>query len=146
MPRITETATIARDPETLWNEIGAFGSVGDWHPLLDSVEVLGYGTGALRIAHAKEGSEQVERLEALDPERRLYCYTVEDTSMPVRDYRGEFRIDPAGDAASLVVWSAVFELTPDGDGRTVESVRQFLHAGAEGLRHRFGEALFGEAL
>src|SRR5215469_370761 len=62
MPRITETATIGLDPETLWNEIGAFGSVGDWHPLLDSVEVRGQGTGAMRIAHAKEGAEQAERL------------------------------------------------------------------------------------
>jgi hypothetical protein len=141
MPRITETAAIGLDPETLWNAIGAFGSVGDWHPLLDSVEVRGQGSGAMRIAHAKEGSEQAERLQTLDPERRLYRYTMEVTSMPVRDYRGEFRIDPAGDAASLVVWSAQFELTPDGDGRTVESVRHFLHAGTEGLRHRFGEAL-----
>src|SRR5215469_8158817 len=58
MPRITETATIGLDPDTLWNEIGAFGSVGDWHPLLDSVELLGQGTGAMRIAHAKEGAEQ----------------------------------------------------------------------------------------
>jgi len=141
MPRITETATIGLDPDTLWNEIGAFGSVGDWHPLLDSVELLGQGTGAMRIAHAKEGAEQAERLQTLDPERRLYRYTMEQTSMPVCDYRGEFRIDPAGDAASVVVWSAQFELTPDGDGRTVESVRHFLHAGTESLRHRFGAAL-----
>jgi len=141
MPRIIETATIALDPGTLWDEIGAFGSVGDWHPLLDSVEVRGHGTGAMRIAHAKEGSKQAERLQTLDPERRLYRYTMEQSSMPVCDYRGEFRIDPAGEAASLVVWSAQFELTPDGDGRTVESVRYFLHAGTEGLRHRFGEAI-----
>jgi mxaD protein len=139
MPRITETATIGLHPQTLWNEIGAFGSVGDWHPLLSSVEVLGEGTGAMRIAHAKEGAEQMERLQTLDPERRLYRYTMEKTSMPVRDYRGEFRIESAGDAASLVVWSARFELTADGDGRTVESVRHFLHAGTESLKHRFGE-------
>ena len=61
----------------------------------------------MRIAHAKEGSEQAERLQTLDPERRLYRYTMEETSM----------------------------------SRTVESVRHFLHAGTEGLRHRFREAL-----
>jgi hypothetical protein len=61
-------------------------------------------------------------------------------SIPVRDYRGEFRIEPAGDAASVVIWSAQFELTEAGDGRTVESVRRFLHAGTESLRRRFGEA------
>jgi Polyketide cyclase / dehydrase and lipid transport len=137
MPTITETATIRRDPETLWDEIGAFGSVADWHPLLNSVAVFGEGAGAIRIAYGEEGSAQAERLQVLDPARHLYRYTMEETSMPVRDYTAEFRIDPTGDAASTVVWSAQFELTPDGDGRTVEAVRHFLHAGTENLRRRF---------
>ena len=141
MPKITETASIGLDPRTLWNEIGAFGDVGDWHPLLTSVEVFGEGSGAMRIAHATEGAVQAERLRLLDPERHLYRYTMEKTSIPVRDYRGEFRIDATGDDASLVVWSAQFELTPDGDGRTVESVRHFLHAGTQSLRDMFGEAM-----
>jgi mxaD protein len=138
MPRITETATIGLDPHTLWNEIGAFGDVGRWHPLLSSVKVVGQGSGAMRIARAKEGALQAERLQIIDPERRLYRYTMEITSMPVRDYTGEFRIDSADGDASTVVWSAQFELTPDGDGRTVESVRRFLHAGTESLREKFG--------
>lgn len=140
MPRITETATIGMDPETLWNEIGEFGSVGDWHPMLESTETRGQGQGAVRIAHAKAGGDQVERLQTLDPERHLYRYTMESSPMPVRDYSGEFRIDAAGSAASTVVWSARFELTPDGDGKTIEAVRQFLHAGTVGLLRRFGES------
>jgi hypothetical protein len=137
MPRIVETATIAVAPEVLWDEIGPFGSVADWHPMLRSVTVIGEGTGALRIAYAQQGATQAERLQALDPKRHLYRYTMEETSMPVRDYTGEFRIDPAGDSASTVVWSAQFELTADGDGRTVEAVRHFLHTGTDSLKRRF---------
>ena len=143
MPRITETATIGLDADTLWNEVGSFGSVGDWHPLLDSVDVFGEGTGAMRIAHPRQGAAQAERLQTLDPARHLYRYSMEKTSMPVCEYMGEFRIDPAGDTASTIIWSAQFELTADGDGRTVESVRQFLHAGTESLRRRFSEAANG---
>jgi hypothetical protein len=104
------------------------------------VEIIGQGTEPMRVAFGKEGAHQVERLRSLDPKHHLYRYTIEDTSMPVRDYAGEFRIDPAGDAASLVVWSAQFELTQDGDGRTVESVRRFLRCGTESLKRRFGES------
>jgi len=139
MPKIIETATIGMDAETLWNEIGGFGSVGEWHPMVNSVDVLGQGTGAMRIAHGGEGDDRTERLQTLDPDRHLYRYTIERASMPVRDYRGEFRIDPAGGSASIVSWSAQFELTEEGDGRTIESVRRFLHAGTESLRRRFGE-------
>lgn len=140
MPKITETAKIGCDPETLWSEIGGFGSVGKWHPMLESVEVSGEGKGALRIAHARTGADQVERLQTFDPEHHLYQYTIEKSSMPVTYYTGEFRIDSGGEAQSVVVWSAQFELTADGDGRTVESVRQFLHEGTESLKRRFGEA------
>ena len=140
MPRITETATIAMDPKTLWKQIGSFDSVGEWHPMLKSVEVVREGKDLTRIAHGNVGDDQTERLQRLDPRRHFYRYILERSSMPVRDYTGEFRIDPAGDAASTVIWSAKFELTDEGDGRTVESVRKFLHAGTEALRQKFGEA------
>ena len=138
MPHISETATIPRDPETLWNEIGRFGSVGEWHPMLDSVDTFGVGMDVIRIARAKGGGEQIERLQSVDALQRVYRYTMERTSMPVCDYTGEFRIEPADDAASRITWSASFELTPEGDGRAVEAVRKFLHAGTESLRSRYG--------
>jgi len=137
MPRITETATIPLDPETLWKDVGRFDSVGDCHPMLKSAEMRGDGAGATRVAHAQTGGDQVERLENLDRRHHLYRYRMERTPLPDRDYVGEFRIERAGAASSKIVWSAGFELTSDGDGRTIESVRQFLHAGTEGLKSRY---------
>lgn len=137
MPKITETATIPLDAETLWKDVGGFDSVGDWHPMLESAQMFGNGAGATRVAHAQSGEDQIERLDALDRRRRLYRYTMERTSLPVCDYTGEFRIERVG-KASRIVWSARFELTPDGDGRTIESIRRFLHAGTESLKSRYG--------
>lgn len=132
--------TIAATPERLWDEVGAFGDVGDWHPMLNSVEIHGDGRRVTRVARAKGGGTQIERLQTLDAERHLYRYTMERSDLPVRDYTGEFQIVPAGDVASTVSWSAKFELAPEGDGRTVEAVRQFLQAGTESLRRRYNDA------
>lgn len=79
MPRITEAATVRSDSETLWKEVGGFGSVGEWHPMLESVEVFGAGTGAMRVAHSKEGGDQVERLQKLD---RCTTFTGTQSSTP----------------------------------------------------------------
>jgi mxaD protein len=95
------------------------------------MDVVGEGTGAMRIARGNAGEDQAER--------HLYRYTLERGSIPVRDYRGELRIEAADASTSVVIWSAQFELAEDGDGRTVESVRRFLRAGTENLRRRFGE-------
>jgi hypothetical protein len=139
MTRITEATTIGVDAETLWREVGDFGSVGKWHPMLESVETNGQGPGATRIAHGKTGGgDQLERLQTSDPRGHLYRYTLEQTPMPVRNYTGEFRIDPAGDSSSTVTWSADFELVRGEDPETVESVRQFLHAGVQSLERQFG--------
>jgi Polyketide cyclase / dehydrase and lipid transport len=86
----------------------------------------------------QSGTDQVERLETLDRRRHLYRYTLERTTLPVCDYTGEFRIERVGEATSRIVWSARFGLTPDGDGRTIESIRRFLHAGTESLKSRYG--------
>lgn len=140
MPAITETAQVSVEANTLWRKIGAFGAVAEWHPMLKEVETAGNGVGATRTARGECGGEQVERLQAIASARRTYSYTTERASIPVRDYRGEFRIDRAGKRASLVTWSVRFELAEGGGEETVETVRQFLHAGLESLKTKYGAA------
>ena len=138
MPSITETAEVGVDSGTLWTEIGDFGAVGRWHPWLQALEIDDDRRGCIRIANPGTQSEQVERLQSADSGRHCYRYTIERTSMPVRDYVGELRVEPLSASASRVVWTARFELASEGDGRTVEAVRHFLHAGTENLRARYG--------
>jgi hypothetical protein len=50
MPEITETAEIGVSTDVLWNEIGGFGAVGDWHPMLERLDVWADGSRAPRAA------------------------------------------------------------------------------------------------
>jgi mxaD protein len=137
MSEVTETAGVPTNATALWREDGGFSEVGDWHPMLDRIETSGEGVGATRIAHGKDGSVQVERLLSVDSNRRSYCYAIERTTMPVRDYTAEFRIDGIGKRESLLIWSARFELGEGGSNETVENVRTFLHAGLESLKAKY---------
>ncbi|MFL6604994.1 MAG: SRPBCC family protein [Steroidobacteraceae bacterium] len=138
MPEIRETAEVKVDTDTLWKEVGGFGAVGDWHPMLQRVDVVADGSEATRIAHGNEGSEQVERLTHIDPSQHAYQYRMERSALPVRDYVGRFQLEPLGANASRVIWSAQFDLADGADGKTIESVRQFLHAGTESLKRKYG--------
>lgn len=133
MAHVEVSRRVGEPAKRVWRAIGVFSDVVMWHPLLVSVKSDGNKVGARRIAVAQDGSRQVERLQAHDPERRFYCYAIEQTSMPVRDYVGELRVDDCGDGTSTVVWSADFEVTDGNQAGTVSAVEQFLQAGVDSL-------------
>lgn len=138
MTRIIETTRIAEAPDALWKDIGPFGAIGQWHPLLSKVESEGEHAGALRAAEGKDGSRQIERLIEAAPEQHLYRYKMEKTAMPVRQYTAEFRVEDNHDGSSTVVWSAEFEPTSN-DAGIVEGVRSFLKAGLDNITTSHGK-------
>ena len=134
MTRIIESVRVAQRPGALWREIGGFGAVGQWHPLLARVATDGESAGSRRTAEGQDGSRQIERLLEASPEKHFYRYRMESGGMPVRDYVGELRIEDDGDSGSTVVWEAEFEPAGGGDERQIaESVHGFLKAGLDQL-------------
>lgn len=131
--RIIESVRVAEAPEALWHEIGGFGAVGKWHPLLARVDCEGERTGCRRTAEGQDGSRQVEQLLEASPEGHFYRYRMESTAMPVRDYVGEFRVESDGDSGSTVVWSAEFEPDSDNERQAAESVHSFFKTGLDHL-------------
>lgn len=144
MSTIVESIEVAEDPGALWDAAGRFGDVADWHPLLAALDSEGEEPGDVRIATARDGSRQIERLEAVDPGQRAYSYRIEESALPVDNYHALFRIEPSGTGGSIVTWSADFDATADADG-TEDKVREFLRAGLEALRDRGAKAAQGEA-
>jgi mxaD protein len=104
MAELKETAHIDMAPDDLWQKIGSFDAVGKWHPMLAKV-------GALRHVEGKDGSKQVERLEAFDPTARSYRYAIEETAMPVDNYTAQFHVDAEEKGGSTVMWSARFNVS-----------------------------------
>ena len=132
MAHIIETVRLSREPDALWQKIGAFCAVGEWHPMLAKVTSEGEKAGSLRTAEGRDGTRQTERLLDVAPVRRSYRYRIENTPMPVRGYTAELRVEDNRDGTSTIVWSADFEPTSD-EHRATEGVRSFLKAGLKKL-------------
>lgn len=128
MTEIVETARVGEPAGEVWEKIGGFGVVGEWHPMLATVTSAGEDVGSLRRTKARDGATSIERLIDRSSERRFYRYRILSTPLPVRDYVGELRVDDNGDGTSTVVYSASFQPTIT-DFRTIEEVRSFLKTG-----------------
>jgi mxaD protein len=133
MPEIVESVHIADDARDLWCQIGEFGAVGRWHPMLAKVECEGDRAGCRRVAETRDGSRQTERLLEFAREQHFYRYRMESTVLPVHNYIGEFRFEDCADQTSNVVWSARFDLTSADASDAVEGVRSFMKAGLDHL-------------
>jgi hypothetical protein len=139
MRHVEARADVGVDPATLWEAIGSFQGVGDWHPLLATVTGRGERPGSIRRARGLDGSEQVERLQELDPVHYRYSYVLESSPMPVRHYRAELHVEPKQDGTSTVCWSSDFETTNGDPDKTVGMVLEFLDAGVRSLAERYPE-------
>lgn len=137
MPEITETIHLRNDADTVFGEIGGFGAIGDWHPMLARVDSEGDTAGSLRRAETTEGATQTERLDTVDAEHRWYRYAMQETQLPVTNYTAEFRVDPADADASTVTWSASFDVVSGDESDGVDMIRQFIRAGLESLDQRY---------
>ena len=81
----------------------------------------------------------MERLQYVDPNRHIYRYQMESTSLPVRDYVGEFRVDDSGDGTSTLTWSAQFDISAGEENEIVEMIESFLEAGVDSLKERYSD-------
>ena len=140
MPKVAERVRVAAAADTVWNRLGGFGAVGEWHPAIKWVEVEGEGPGAVRTAHLKSGMVSVERVTEHAPERRAYRYTMASSPLSVTDYVGEFRVDESGDHASTVSWSGSFTDSSGDEGATIKAIRHFLRTGLDAVGRLYGAA------
>ncbi len=63
MPKLMVKTELAASPEMLWKMIGRFRAIGDWHPMIETVESEGEGQGEIRKLQLAGGQgAMVERV------------------------------------------------------------------------------------
>jgi Polyketide cyclase / dehydrase and lipid transport len=137
MLSVEEATEVMVDADRLWKRVSDFGTAPRWHPQVSGVTVIDGPGGRTRLLQFKTGGEQLERLQDVDDAHKVYRYSVERTTLPVQDFTGELRVEAAAGDTSRIVWTAHFMLADEGDGRTIEAIRHFLHDGAVGIEAEY---------
>ncbi len=134
--RVSRMVRLAAPAETVWAEIGGFGAIADWHPLIESCELTEIEGEPYRRLTLSDGGSVFERLVEAGPLR--LSYEMVEGPLPATDYRAAFTCVPEPAGGCHVYWSAYFE-PPDGQEHAAdELVGKIFEIGLDALADRYG--------
>jgi hypothetical protein len=129
--------------EKVWELIGQFNALADWHPAFEKSE-LEQG-GKVRRLSLVGGGTIVERLERIDDETFRYRYSIVDSPLPVANYVSELKVvkDESG-TGCRVEWSSEFEPVGASVSDAEKLIRNTYETGLKNLQTVFGNKFGGE--
>ena len=135
MPKVSMTTPLNVTADQVWQLIGGFNALPDWHPSVEKSELA--EAGQVRTLHLVGGGTIVERLESADDNERVYSYSIESGPLPVAGYRATIRVRDE-DGKATVEWAS--EFTPSGasESDAVATIQGMYQAGFDNLRKMFG--------
>jgi uncharacterized protein YndB with AHSA1/START domain len=135
--KVTSTTHLDVPAEKVWETIGQFKALADWHPAVEKSE-LEQG-GKMRRLSLIGGGTIVEKLERLDDETFRYRYSIVNSPFPVANYVAELRVvkDESGKGCT-VEWSSEFEPAGASASEAEKVMRGVYEAGLKNLQSMFG--------
>lgn len=120
----------------VWQVIGGFNTLPDWHPAIEKSELEGGGT--LRRLTVPGAGTIVERLEKSDEDARTYSYSIVEGPLPVSDYAATIRVVEDADGKGCTVeWTSEFDPT-GSEVDALGAIRGVYEAGLNNLEKMFG--------
>lgn len=105
---IDKSVDVDAPASKVWSMIGPFCSIKNWHPAIGQCTE----SGGVRHLTTKDGKAQfIEKQTASDSKTMMYSYVIEESPLPIKDYKSTLQVTPEGNDKSKVTWSATY--TPD---------------------------------
>ena len=136
MSKVSMKTEVPAGAEQIWQLIGQFNALPDWHPAIEKSE-LEEG-GQVRKLTLAGGGTIVERLVESDEGERVYTYTIESSPLPVANYQATIRVRDGEGGRAEVEWSSEFEASGAPENEAVDTIRGIYQAGFDNLRKMFG--------
>ncbi len=135
MSNVSMKAHLPVAASQVWQVIGGFNALPDWHPGIEKSELEGGGT--MRRLTVPGAGTIVERLDRSDDEERTYSYSIVEGPLPVSNYSSTIKVIEDDDGKGCTVeWSSDFDPKgPEADALAV--IRGVYEAGLNNLKTMF---------
>ena len=134
MSEVNLSTYLSVPPEKVWELIGQFNALADWHPAVEKSNLEEGGT--VRKLSLVGGGEIVEKLLPTD-EEHTYEYSILSSPLPVMNYTSKIKVIKDGDGAK-VVWSSNFEPSGASESDAINAITGVYQAGFDNLKKMFG--------
>ena len=136
MAKVTMNTSLDVSPDKVWELVGGFNALPDWHPAVVKSELQ--EEGAMRKLSLAGGGTITEKLEKVDENERLYSYSIVDSPLPVANYSATIRVRDDGSGKTTVEWSGEFNPEGASENEAVEVIEGIYQAGLDNLKKMFG--------
>ena len=136
MTEVSLSSSVPISPDKVWELIGGFNALPDWHPAVEKSELE--EDGSVRRLTLMGGGSIVERLEKMDEGSHCYEYSIVESPLPVSNYKSRLELVDDGKGGTKINWSS--EFVPSGASETDASkvIEGIYTAGFENLKKMFG--------
>jgi hypothetical protein len=126
--------------DKVWEKIGAFCAIKDWHSSVVDCEETNEGDVTRRLLTLKGGGKIKERLVARGTQS--YSYVIEESPFPVKNCNATFQVGPDSDDddESEVVWTARFDANGKSEPEAAVIMRGVIDAGVKNIKQQFKDA------
>lgn len=136
MPRVSMSTELPASAKSVWNLIGGFNALPDWHPGIAKSELSDGGTK--RTLQLPGGGFIVERLENRG-EGYSYSYSILESALPVRNYTAAIAVKPnEGGHGCRVEWSGDFQAANVPNSEASRVIQGIYRVGLDNLKMIFG--------
>ena len=137
MTSVSVTQDLPVPAQMVWNTIGGFNALPDWHPAVEKSDLSEDGGVTTRKLSLVGGASILERLEQIDDNERVYSYSILEGPLPVANYTATIRVKATAGGCS-VEWSSEFEPSGAPETDAAAAIRGIYEAGFENLKKMFG--------
>ncbi len=138
MANVSLKSSYPVSPETIWQMIGGFNSMPEWHPLVAKCDIETEGNTTLRRLHLVGGGTVLEKLERSDEDGQSYSYTIVESPLPVKNYSATIEVSEAEGGGCSIEWSSDFEAQDAPENDAAKAIEGIYQAGFDNLRKMFG--------
>ena len=136
---VSRSATVEASPAEVWEVIGPFCSIQEWHPAIETCteEEVG-GKPHRRLATADGAAFLEERLSDENDAGMSYSYAIIESPLPVSGYESTLSVGES-DGKATVTWESSFEADGVPEQEAEGIVGGIYDAGLKAVQDRFAK-------